>query len=812
MNAAHYEPPLKTTVPRVPASFSTVNTPIAATAIFRLGEIRREEVSRPRRSDGLKPLGIMRRVSAEHLKSRQQLMLANGKTAYRYAIKSESAAGIRLHFQNVAVDEGEIWVYDMARRKSYGPYTGAGPNGSGEFWTPTATGDTVVVEYDSSKPDVQIPPFVISEIGHVAAKEDVDAIFADGPVLQISGNLCTELDVSCYADWQGKSSGVTLYAFAQGGILYACNGTLLNDTRNDFTPYFLTAAHCVSDPATAQSMEFVWDYQSSGCGGWFPADADQSRLSLLSPSGPVPTTVGAQLLVTGAVTNGDYTLLKLNSLPNMGLDFYGWDAGDDVAIGSPVTAVHHPGPDAARIAFGFRGQDQDTVIQTGPTSSTILDAASYYQVGVTYGHVEPGSSGSPLFSQDGRLVGTLTSIPAALCPADPFPAQYFRFAKAYPQLAQYLGSSNPGTEISPPATVGVSAPGTISLSKTATSWNWIELQPTQSYPEFVTVNTTAASAQSVSIAADRPWINVSDTKLTISQMNPGEVRIWIEPSAIASQQTDTGTVTFTAASGNQQTFTITLQVVAPVFMPNWSPTTIAVFPLVIQGPGQATTFQVSNAYPTPTNIMLQLYTLDSNPLIIEPVQDYFGNVDAGAVASSLVDKAPVGYPTSFFNNLLQPEGTQTYSTTMAPPLRQGMAISWALDEQATKSVPTTENINGDDIKPAVAISTPFGIPFDATEPGTTSVFLYNTWDIGPFTYTVTGYDDAGAVIGARTITVNPWAGGMVSIASTDQTFGGKKGLLVVTNNHSFSSQVAAGLWTDPNGHILNIPLAPLSSN
>jgi len=747
------------------------------------------------------------------MKAGDRLMLASGNWAYRYAVQSDGAVGIRLHFQNFDVHEGEVWVYDIGRRASFGPYSGSGPNSNGDFWTPTLPSDTVVVEYDSSQAAVGAPPFVISDIGHIAAKGDVDSLFAssDDPGGRVTSNLCAEIDVSCYADWADKSSGVTLFAVVSGDVLYACNGTLLNSARNDFTPYFLTSARCVSDQAAAQSMEFVWDYQSSDCGGWFPADVDQTRLSLLSPSGPVPTTVGAQLLVSGAVTNGDYTLVKVNSLPNMGLEFYGWDTADDIPVGGSVAAIHHPGADATRIAFGVRDPDSNALYQNGLPVSTPLDSGSYYQVRVIDGHLESGSSGSPLFSQDGRLLGTLTSlIPWGACLDNPFVIQYFRFAKAYPQLARYLGSSNPGTAISVATPIALSAAGTISLSKSSTSWNWSETWPAQSYPEYVSVATTAAGPQSVAITIDQPWINVSDTRLTISQAEPGIVRVWIEPSAIVSKGPDTGTVTFTAASGNQQTFKITLQALATAFEPTGLSPKITVFPLVVQGPGHATTFQVSNPYATPSNSMVQMQEFNGNPLIIEPAQDYYGNLDSGVVATHGI-ATPAGYPVSRFNNLLQPNEVRTYSTTMAPPSRQGMAVSFCLGEQDSKSLPITEKIGEDMVNPAIQVSVPFGIPFDATQPGTTNLFIYNT-DLLPNTYTVAGYDTSGTFLGTLTINVKALAGGMVSVSATDQTFGGRKGLLVVTGKYQYNHQLAAGLRMDANGHIANIPPAQLSNN
>ena len=65
-----------------------------------------------------------------------------------------------------------------------------------------------------------------------------------------------------------------------------CSGTLLNNRRQDFTPYFLTAAHCVDTDEEARSVIVFWNYQTQTCNG--------GLLAFQS----VPRTEGARLLST----------------------------------------------------------------------------------------------------------------------------------------------------------------------------------------------------------------------------------------------------------------------------------------------------------------------------------------------------------------------------------------------------------------------------------------------------------------------------------------------------------------------------------
>ena len=148
------------------------------------------------------------------------------------------------------------------------------------------------------------------------------------------------LDVTCYLEWSNSASGVarTYYETSEGS--FVCSGTLLNNSREDFTLYFLTAAHCVATEEEARSVMAFWHYQTQTCNGELP-DIQS-----------VPSTMGATLLSTlgggpiegRAHPDGDMTLLRLvGDLPN-GVWFQGWDV-DPQPVGAQVTGIHHPGSD-----------------------------------------------------------------------------------------------------------------------------------------------------------------------------------------------------------------------------------------------------------------------------------------------------------------------------------------------------------------------------------------------------------------------------------------------------------------------------------
>ena len=239
------------------------------------------------------------------------------------------------------------------------------------------------------------------------------------------------LDATCYPEWSSSASGVALIVFETSEGSYACSGTLLNNRRQDLTPYFLTAAHCVQTEEAARSVTAFWSYQTQTCNGDLP--------DLRS----VPQTEGAGLISTlgGADRpDGDMTLLQLEGdLPDA-IVFQGWDA-DPQPIGAQVTGIHHPGSDDwgvfKRIAFGQIIPES----VFGTTDDTYFNVS--YPVG--QGYTEPGSSGSAIFSNSETVVGALSGgdIVGYACPTEPVVDVFTHFSVFYPHIRPFIDSTLP---------------------------------------------------------------------------------------------------------------------------------------------------------------------------------------------------------------------------------------------------------------------------------------------------------------------------------------------------------------------------------
>ena len=236
------------------------------------------------------------------------------------------------------------------------------------------------------------------------------------------------LDATCYPEWSSSATGVARIFFetSEGGS-GACSGTLLNNRRQDLTPYFLTAAHCVGTEEEARSVTAFWLYQTQTCNG--------ELLDFQS----VPHTEGASLLSTlgggGRNPDGDMTLLQLEGdLPD-GVMFQGWDA-DPQPVGTQITGIHHPGSDDwgffKRISFGQ--------IIPNPGSETSDDVYAIVSYPVGQGYTEPGSSGSAIFSSPGTVGGALSGgdIVGYACPTGPVRDVVTHFSVFYPHVRQFI--------------------------------------------------------------------------------------------------------------------------------------------------------------------------------------------------------------------------------------------------------------------------------------------------------------------------------------------------------------------------------------
>jgi hypothetical protein len=354
---------------------------------YRLKDLGPEEMS------GLAPnqVGIRRAVVLQPDVAGISFTNQDGTAVRVLAITSPGASGLRLHFEKFALSENdEVYVYGTVDDYVGGPYSGSGPQASGDFWSPTVNGETVVIEYHTKSDSI---PFDISELSHIFAGDKLGNTPGPAP----APILACEHDASCFSEVE--RSAVARMLFVENGGSFVCTGTLMNTTNGSFIPYFLTAHHCISTQASANTLETYWFYQTTSCN------------SGILRSDIVHLASGAKLLSTSQ--SADETLLQLFDNAPAGTWFSGWDSAAS-PLNQFVFDFHHPGGGTPPSTDSYLRAADGNITNTS-TSCSAAGLSDGYTVAWSDGVTEPGSSGSGLWYSNGAnnfLIGTLSCGPS----------------------------------------------------------------------------------------------------------------------------------------------------------------------------------------------------------------------------------------------------------------------------------------------------------------------------------------------------------------------------------------------------------------
>ncbi|MDR2709830.1 MAG: hypothetical protein LBB65_00545 [Burkholderiales bacterium] len=208
---------------------------------------------------------------------------------------------------------------------------------------------------------------------------------------------------------------------------------MLNDTISSQTPYFWSAAHCISTQTVANSLNTYWFYEADGC----------SNSSKLNPN-YYQLAGGATLL--HANLNTDTLLLRLNNKPMAGGWFAGWDA--TLFSSGDMIGIHHPIGDHKKVSTG-KGEGRSCVAYT--FSGTSIWTSDLSLTSWTEGSDEGGSSGSGLFTLSngnyylrGGLTGGNASCSSSGKPVEQSNAScYSSLNLVFYEIEQYLALAPP---------------------------------------------------------------------------------------------------------------------------------------------------------------------------------------------------------------------------------------------------------------------------------------------------------------------------------------------------------------------------------
>ena len=295
----------------------------------------------------------------------------------RQRISAPNSVSLNLAMDFKLSKNSVVKIYSSDMTKSIRDFTAADNNVDNELWTPVIMSDDIVVE-------VIVPA---SEMGQnlFAIKQVNQGYRTFSQTTEKSGSCNVDVVCSESNGWEAEVNAVGV--ISTGGSTF-CTGFMVNNTANDKTPYFMTADHCKINSRTAKSLVVYWNYQASACGG-------------RRNGGKNEFNTGSQFLAKSA--KSDFALVRLNKQPEdkWNVRYAGWDrSGEDA---TSATAIHHPATDEKSISFEYEPTTVTSYLKNPVPGDETHVRVEDWDVGTT----EPGSSGSPLFDQNHRVIGQL---------------------------------------------------------------------------------------------------------------------------------------------------------------------------------------------------------------------------------------------------------------------------------------------------------------------------------------------------------------------------------------------------------------------
>lgn len=328
--------------------------------------------------------------------------MPDGGRLWRLKVEMKDALSTNAYYDQFWLPEGaKFFVYSEETGQSIGAITSEFIEGSREvpiqFATALIYGESVVFEYYQPS-SVKFPAIIsISHIGYgYRFIDDLNQMslrnFGDANSCHININS------SIGNNWQQYEKHAVARVSVRGpnGSGW-CSCALVNNTNNDYTPYVLTADHCLMgldaiNNNNASQYVFYWEYEHSG---------DQN----LSNEPWLVSTTGATVKANNSYT--DFALLQLIQDPrNNSLVFpyyLGWERATTVLGGA--VGIHHPKGDVKKISQMSQIYSNNYPISwsNAPSSAPQTHWVAY----IYNGYSEGGSSGSPLINSSRRVVGQL---------------------------------------------------------------------------------------------------------------------------------------------------------------------------------------------------------------------------------------------------------------------------------------------------------------------------------------------------------------------------------------------------------------------
>eukprot|EP00004_Rigifila_ramosa_P017762 TRINITY_DN435_c0_g1_i1.p1 TRINITY_DN435_c0_g1~~TRINITY_DN435_c0_g1_i1.p1 ORF type:complete len:443 (+),score=107.97 TRINITY_DN435_c0_g1_i1:35-1363(+) len=354
--------------------------------------------------------------------------LDDGALVWRLQLTSPGAKSLNLFFSEYFLLPGnELYAYNADRTIVRGAFTALNNKENKQMMLAPIKGDTIILELRVAAGSRK-GSLAIGIVNHAYGKSEVSAAgFGDSDPCNINTPACPYTD-----GYNQQVRSVAMILSATGSR--RCTGALINNVRQDGRQLFLTAYHCLGGEA---NWIYMFNYESEQC------DLADQR------DGPTSQTVQGSRLLDSA-SESDFAILELTeTIPaSYNVSLAGFNAFDEPTV---PFGIHHPSGDIKKYCYATVQTVSSNWAGSGQRN-THWQVPRWAGPGTGPGNqgdrttTEPGSSGSPLFDPEGRIVGQLHGG-TATC-ANPIDDYYGKVANSWDRgLSDVLDPDNTGTRI-----------------------------------------------------------------------------------------------------------------------------------------------------------------------------------------------------------------------------------------------------------------------------------------------------------------------------------------------------------------------------
>ncbi len=342
-------------------------------------------------------------ASLSPLGSGQWEVIGNELHLWRIKIQSPGALATGVNFSHFRLEEGaRLFVFDSDRQVVLGSFDHRNNRDDLIFSTAVVPGESIILEYQEpwheGKADAPLYGILeVESVIHLSYGGTLNPL-VDTRDIGDSGPCMVNINCSEGDHWQDEKRGVARMLMRSGSNYSWCTGSLVNNTRQDGTPYFLSAEHCGRNASEEDMIywQFYFNLELLGCPNeGFP---------------PINMVYGANNIALGPLEGGsDFRLLLLHQSPPPHWRPYwnGWDRTDDGSDGG--VGIHHPRGDVKKISTYASNLVSSAPLVSG---QQMADNSAWRVIWTPtqngHGVSEGGSSGSPIFNTNKKIIGTLT--------------------------------------------------------------------------------------------------------------------------------------------------------------------------------------------------------------------------------------------------------------------------------------------------------------------------------------------------------------------------------------------------------------------